>query len=123
MVRDTFTSQAAADLSAKQYHLVRLSAAGQVNISSLATTSAGCGVLVNKPTSGQFASVRYGGIDYVVYGAATSANAWITCNGSGRAIAAGSGDMVYGRAIAAASQDGDTIKTLLFPPFRLSGAA
>jgi len=44
--------KAAADLSAKQYHYVKVSAAGVVNIAGGATGEIGIGVLMNKPGTG-----------------------------------------------------------------------
>lgn len=113
---------AAIDLRAQQYHFVGLSAARTVNISSLATSSVGAGVLVNRPNSGQNASVHYTGEVYITGGASYSANALLTTNGSGRAVAAASGDWCYGRAIEAAGANGDVVKMLAYPPFRISGA-
>ena len=119
----TFTAKAAADLSGVQYHIVRFSGADTVNIASQDTSSEMCGVLQNKPSAAdQHAAVGFLGESKVVAGAAVSANAFITTNGSGRAVAATSGDMVCGRALEAASADGEVIRCLLNPPFRWSGA-
>jgi len=113
---------AAADLSGKQYHVMRLSAAETTNQASLATDSAIAGVLQNKPESGEAATVAYAGFSKVVAGAAVSANALITSNSSGRAVAVASGGMAIGRAMIAAGADGDVIEALLFPPVRWAGA-
>lgn len=113
---------AAVDLRAQQYHFVGLTGARTVNVASLATTSIGAGVLVNRPNSGQHASVQYTGEVYITGGASYAANALLTTNGSGRAVAAASGDWCYGRAIEAAGADGNIVKMLAYPPFRISGA-
>lgn len=116
------SARASADLRTRQYHLVRYTAAGEVNISSHAAATmlnGPIGVLQNKPNSGQAASVAYLGQSKVTAGGAVSVNVLITTNGSGRATAAASGDIVIGRAQEAASQDGDEIRALIFPPYPL----
>lgn len=118
----TFTAEAAADLSAHQYNLMRLSAANAVNVASLDTNSGLCGVLLNKPESGEAASIQYAGMGRVRAGASITAGAHITTNGSGRAVAVGSGDMACGRALEAAGADGDIIDVILYPPIRWAGA-
>lgn len=120
---ETLTRQAAADLSAKQYHFVRGSAAGKCNQSSLDTDSAMLGVLQNKPKSDEFATVGFLGKSKVVAGAAVTADDIITTNSSGRAVTVTSGDMAGGRALETAGADGDIITALLFPPVRWAGAA
>ena len=59
------TLTAAADLSAKQYHFVKLASATTVNVCT-ATTDRAIGILQNDPTSGQSAVVRIFGISKVV---------------------------------------------------------
>lgn len=120
----TLTAKADADLSAAQHHIVRLTGALTTNIASHATNSAMAGVLQNKPAAAnRGATIAYDGLSKVVAGGSVTVNAWLTCNGSGRATAAGSGDMVCGRALEAAGADGEKITALLYKPFRLSGAA
>lgn len=122
--QETLTGvEAAADLSGKQYHFVRYSAANKVDQASLATDSALVGVLQNKPKAGEFATVAYAGLSKVVAGAAITAGDIITTNSSGRAATVASGQMAAGRALEAAGADGDIITALLFPPVRWSGAA
>lgn len=115
-ILSTLAAVAAADLSGKQYHAVRHSAAGQVNQSSDAADTAYAGVLLNKPEANEHATVGRGGIGKITCGAAVSANALITTNGSGRAVAISSGDtsMVIGRVLEAATADGDIVKAELF---------
>lgn len=119
--------EAAADLSAKQYHLVRLSAANKVNQASQAVNSGLLGVLQNKPKSGEFATVADDGLSKVVAGAAITAGDLLTTNSSGRAIVvtslASGQEMVFGRALDTAGTDGDVITARLFPPIRWTGAA
>ena len=59
------TLTAAADLSAKQYHFVKLASATTVNVCT-ATTDRAIGILQNNPTSGQQAIVQIFGISKVV---------------------------------------------------------
>ena len=59
------TLTAAADLSAKQYHFVKLASATTVNVCT-ATTDRAIGILQNDPTSGQQAIVQIFGISKVV---------------------------------------------------------
>ena len=117
------TLEAAADWSAKQYHLVRQSAANICNQASDAGNSALAGVLLNKPNAaGRFASVGVQGISKVVAGAVITQGAILSTNGSGRAITVVSGAVAFGRALTAAGADGDIISAAIFPPVRWAGA-
>ena len=118
----TYTAKAAADLRTKQYHVMRYSAEAQVNQASHAAATivnGPIGVLQNKPNSGQAATIAYFGESTVVAGGALTANTLITTNGSGRIAAAVSGDITFGRVMEAASQDGDHVRVLIFPPYPL----
>lgn len=119
------TLTAASDLSANMYNIVQDRGDGQIVVASEAENFAICGVLVNKPAAaGRFASVAYKGRGKVMAGAAINTHqTMLTTNGSGRAIAAGSGDMVLGFALETAAADGDIIGIDLISPFRLSGSA
>lgn len=119
------SQQAATDLSAHRYTLMRLSAAGYVNVASDANNTGLFGVLVNKPSSGQTAKVMLSGIGPVVAGAAITVNALLTHNGSGRVTAAVSGTNVniIGRALQAATADGEEITAEIFRPYRYPGLA
>jgi hypothetical protein len=122
---ETLTMVSATDLSGQLYHLVRISDGNDgINVASQSTNSGLLGVLVTKPeAAGRHATVAYQGMGKVVAGTAiNSAGVFFTCNGSGRAVAAGSGDMVAGRILETATADGDVVSVLLYPPFRLSGA-
>lgn len=115
----TRTAQAAADLSAAQYTILRHAAAGTVNIASHAAASivlGPIGVLQNKPTSGRAATVAYAGETKVVAGGTVTVNAAVTTNASGRAANATSGDIVIGRALQAATTDGEIIRMQLMSP-------
>ena len=113
------TAQAVADLSGAQYHLLRHTAAGQVNVASNAGGGVDdvVGILQNKPTSGNGATVGYQGQSKVTVGnSAITVHTLLTTNGSGRATAAASGDWTFGQALEASSADGEVIRCLLRLP-------
>lgn len=117
------TQRAAADLRLMRHHIMRVATAPDlVNISSdrSATHINGpIGVLQNKPNSLQHASIGYFGVSKVTVGAATTANAFLTTNGSGRAINAVSGDIIVGKGLEAGGADGDVISMLIYPPITI----
>ena len=119
-VLETFT--AAADLSAKQFHVVRLSAADTCNQASATTQTDILGVLQNLPTSGQAATVCMQGMTPVVVGSAVSAGDRLTVSASGRVVtgspASGAGVVVIGKAITAGTSDGDIITAWIQQPYR-----
>ncbi len=118
--------QAGGDLRTKQYHILRTSAAGVTNLASRTTAAQTAvadvsGVLLNKPNSGQAASMAVTGECKVVAGAAITQGVNVTTNASGRAIVAASGDWTIGTAQEAAGADGEVIRVLLdCPPFRVT---
>src|SRR5207245_11303099 len=88
--------------SGAQDHIARLAAANLVNVASLKTDSAMVGVTLTKPGNpGENVTVMFEGIAKVFAGGTLTANALLTTDGSGRAVAAGSGDMCFGRALTA----------------------
>ena len=118
------SAKASADLREARYTIQRFTAAGECNIASNAAATAvlgAAGVLQNKPNSGQAMELAITGESKVVAGEAVTANTLITTNGSGRAAEAGSGDIVVGRALVAAVQDGDVIRAWLMDPMRMIG--
>lgn len=118
----TMTLEAAADLSAIQYHFVRLSAANKTNLASEAAHSSLMGALINKPKSGEFATIGYGGEGKITAGGALTAGDILTTNGSGRAAVVTSGQMAAGRCLETAGADGDIVRVLFFPPVKWFGA-
>ena len=116
------TINAAASLVNQQYHIMRISGANQCNVSSQATDSDMCGVLLNKPGSGEGASIKALGLGKVVAGAAITAGDHLTCNGSGRGITVTSGSMALGQALETAGADGDMISIVQYYPVRWAGA-
>lgn len=115
-----FTLEAAADLSAKQYHIVRASGANLANQASLNTDAAIVGVLQNNPQSGEGASIKDSGVGYVVAGGSITVNDRLTTNSSGRAATAASGQVVIGRALEAAAANGDKIQAIYNAPWELA---
>lgn len=79
-----YSFKANADLSAKQYCFVKLTANNTVDVCS-ATTDVPIGVLQNKPTSGQNAAVTIDGITKIVAAATIAAGALIATDASGHA--------------------------------------
>lgn len=119
---ETLTLQAAADLSLFQYKAIRGAGAASCNVASNAADSDMIGILINKPASGEFASVAYSGMSKACAGAAVTVYDQLTVNGSGRVITVTSGSMCLGQALEAAGADGDIITVLLSKPVRWAGA-
>jgi len=111
------TFAAAADLSAKQYYFVKLSAANTVNVCT-AITDIPIGILQNKPESGEAATVCLFGISKVSADGTLAAGNLIgtSVDSQADAIAAGTDTTVYtmGQALETAAA-GDTVSMLLNP--------
>jgi len=120
----TLTFEAAADLSACQYHAVRISAANKINLASDVGASSLIGILQNKPKAGEFGTVAWLGKGKVIAGGVVTAPQYIGPNSSGRAAAVVSGAMAFGRALDTSTADGDVITCLIGMggPGRYSGA-
>lgn len=112
------TAQAVADLSGAQYHLLRHTAEGQVAVASDAGAGVDelVGILQNKPTSGNAATVGYQGQSKITVGGSVTVHTLLTTNGAGRATAATSGNWTFGQALEAASANGEVIRCLLRLP-------
>ncbi len=110
---------AAADLSAKQFFCVKLTAANAVNLAGAG--EAIDGVLQNTPTSGQEATVwGAGSTTKAVAGAAITAAAFVTPDANGKVVTAASGDYIIGRAAIAAGADGEVISVYITQPGRVA---
>jgi hypothetical protein len=119
---------AAADLSAYQYRVVRLTTtANQVNVASHALAAsplAAIGILQNKPAAaGRAATVAYSGQSKAVAGAAVTLGQMVSHDGSGYVIDAVSGANIIGRALEAAGAAGEIIKVQLQAPVRWPAVA
>jgi len=111
------TLTAAADLSSKQYHFVKLASATTVNVCS-AITDLPIGILQNDPESGEVAEIAIFGISKAVADGTIAAARWIGTSADSQAagITPGSDTTVYvmGQAIGAASA-GETFTMFLNP--------
>mgnify|MGYP003325985969 CR=1 FL=1 len=110
--------KAAADLTTKQFYLVKLTAADTVGLTA-AVTDATIGVLQNKPNTAQAAQVRILGISKVVSDGSSTAIAVgdkLATNTSGKVVKnTTSGRPIVGTALNASTTDGGIISVLLTP--------
>lgn len=115
---DDTTKKAAADLSAKQYYAVKLTAKDTVNLCA-AVTDIGYGLLQNKPGANQGAIVRRLGTSQAVSdgsGTAISVGDKVGPNASGKLVKVTTPDRpVMGTAEDASSADGAIIRVTLTP--------
>jgi hypothetical protein len=106
------------DLSAKQYHLVELSAEGQVDVCDGATDRV-LGALLNKPKADEAAAVRMLGVALVVSDGSSvniGAGDYVGPNTSGKAVKKATADYsVAGIALAPSTADGTVIPVFLTP--------
>ena len=102
---------AGADLSAKQYHFVKISGTGVISVA--AATDAPIGVLMNDPASGETAAVAISGVVKVEASVAIPAGAAVGTTSTGTAVGLVTGTdttkWLVGRAITAAGSAGDII--------------
>lgn len=113
-VYDQGSCVAAADLSTKMGHFVKITGARTVGLCTVLGEDA-YGVLVNKPKAGQAAAVRRLGVAPVVASAAIAAGAKVTVAANGQAVTCAVGQTPHGTAVDAAGQAGDIIGVDLFP--------
>jgi hypothetical protein len=122
----TESFKAAADYSAKQYFLVKVSAADTVTLCSAAADRV-VGVILNEPAANQAATIGIIGI-FQVYsdgsGTAIAAGDYVGTNTSGKGVKKATADYsVCGIALDASSADGTLIRVLMIPGlwFRSAG--
>ena len=114
--------EAAADLSGKQFHLVKLDAAGAGKVNLCGASDIPVGALQNRPRAGDAAAVitLSGAVAKVVSdgsGTAVAVGDTIGANAHGKAIKkAASGNWYLGIALEASSQDGKIIRIQLTGP-------
>lgn len=110
------TLVAAADLSAKQYHFVKLDSAGKAAVVA-ANTDRPIGVLQNAPLAGQEAEVLVVGGTKLVAGEAVTEGAVISTTSTGKAdsIAVGSATTQYilGTALTEIAADGEILTAVI----------
>ncbi len=108
--------EAAADLTAKQYYIVKTDSAGKIVLAA-AATDALLGVLNNAPDLGETADVELvngNGTGEVIAGGAITKDSYLTTDGSGKAIVTTTaGNRVFGRALADANS-GDIFEYVKF---------
>ena len=106
---------AGADLSSKQFTIVKVSGTGVINTAAI--TDVPVGILQNAPTSGKTAEVAVSGVGKLKASAAISAGALVGTTAAGLAVAIVAGtavtQYVVGQALTAAGASGDII-TVLF---------
>jgi len=111
-----FTALAGADLSAKQFYFVRLSATGTIELCDT-EGELPCGILQNKPTSGQPAQVAYAGVSKLELGGTVDSNDEVMtdANGKGKAAAGAAtpGNFIVGSMLAGGGVSGDIQSVLL----------
>ena len=108
------TFEAAADLSAKQYYIVIMSAANKVNVSG--ANGKAIGILQNKPKSGEAAVVRVLGTSKVVSHDTTTiaVGDYLTSDGNGKAEEADADfEFCIGMALEPSAADDDIIEVLV----------
>lgn len=110
----SITMKAGADLSAKQYLFMEVSAARTVDTCD-ATTDKALGVLQNDPTADLPATIAVSGTTKVVAGAAITAGALVAPTAAGKAQTAVSTQYPRGIALDTCTDDGDIIEILLVP--------
>lgn len=99
------THKAAADLSGKQFYIVKLDSSSEIALCT-ATTDQPFGILQNKPLAGQAASVAVGGTSKCISGAALTIGQQIGSDsaGKGTAITVAAGGTVYNYAVGRVSK-------------------
>lgn len=108
--------EAAVDLTAAQYRVVRAVAANAVNVASQNSVARALGILQDIPKSGQACRVAVFGETKAVAGAAISGvGVPLSHNSSGCVITATSGLCVIGWNLETAGADLDVIRILLNP--------
>lgn len=104
------TGIASESLASAKYHIVQLDASGGIEIAESATDLI-VGVLQNKPASGLPAIYRFAGTTKVIASAAIAIGAWLTAASDGEAVTTTTdGDITIGRALEAATAQGDYIE-------------
>src|ERR1041385_2745688 len=76
--------KASADLSAKQFYIMKMSGVGTVTVCA-ATTDKPCGVLQDAPASGAPANVAFDGVSKVLAGGTITAGDTVGTDGNGKA--------------------------------------
>ncbi|CAB4122315.1 Bacteriophage VT1-Sakai, H0018 [uncultured Caudovirales phage] len=102
---------AAADLSAKQFLVVKADSAGKAALAGASDTNQ-IGIVQNKPTAGQTATIRFAGVSKAAAGGTIAAGGAVTSDSAGKVIAATTGKQIIGTALTG-GVSGDVITVLL----------
>jgi len=119
----TITLEASTDLSAYQFRFVGVDSAGKA---ALAITSTGdadvLGILQNKPTAGQAASIMIDGVSKIVAAGSTmSAGDLVTNSTAGLAAVHSAGDMIRGRVLFGSSGSTGRVLTMVLQDIGSTG--
>ena len=107
---------AGADLSAKQWFVVKMASTAKEVVLNVLATTRGIGVLQNDPADGEPALVAINGAVRVATEASVSAGDFVAASTTGRAkTTTTDGDEIVGIALEANSAAGDIIGILLTP--------
>lgn len=111
----TITLAASTDLSAAQFHFVGVDSAGQAQLSILSTGDGDVlGILQNKPTEGQAASIMIDGVSKVyAAGSVLAAGDLVGNTTAGRAGVRTAGDHVRGQVLFGSSGSTGRILTMV----------
>ena len=101
---------AAADLSAKQYHCVKVDGSGEIALSGAGENA--IGILSNKPAAGQVARVEAGGIALAIYGGTITAGGKLMSDASAQVVAHSGDNAVVATALRSGVA-GDILPVLL----------
>jgi len=115
LITDGSQCTASADLSAKQFYLVKLNTSGRQVVIGAANSDNVYGVLQSKPKAGEAANVGIFGISKAVAGAAITAGDPLMSDTSGRVITQTSTNPKVGVALEAATVTGQIITIKVIP--------
>jgi len=111
-IKDFELTKIAGEIMTKQYYIVQLDSSGNIEYADTAVgTNTIVGILQNKPLAGEAALYRFGGTSKVVASAAISIGDMVTTTSEGKGVTTiTAGDITVGRALEAATADGDIIE-------------
>lgn len=120
----TITLEAAADLSTGQFNFVTVDSNGKAAFAILSTIEGDVlGILQNKPTSGQAASIMIDGVSKVEALSSTLAAGDLVGNSTdGKANVLAAGDMIRGRILYGSSGAAKRILTMVLQDIGSTGA-
>lgn len=104
---------AGADLSAKQFYVVKANSSGQAALAN-ATDTTQIGIVQDKPLSGNAGKIRVSGVSKAAAGGTVAAGAAVTSDANGKIVAAASGKQIIGFALTG-GVSGDVITVLVSP--------